>query len=134
MNSELAEKIQKRLARLPMSCAIIDGDSGFTEVLVELMSGLGFVVSEFETGVEFSEVYENYRFDVVMITWNTDGFSGAQVIAHIESMLEPYPSIVVMFEDNASISVQLSISPIGFLFKPFDSNRVMTLIWGAIGE
>jgi len=134
MNFELAAKIKNRLGRFPMSCAIIDGDKVFSEILVELMSGLGFVVSEFDSGSEFSEVYENFRFDVVMITWNADGFSGAEVVAHIESLPEPYPSIIVMFEDNASISVQLSLAPIGFLFKPFDSNRVMTLIWGAIGE
>lgn len=131
---ELAENIVRLLMKTPMSCAIVDKEEEYCEHLSNVLYDLGFDVSIFDDAKSFKPAYNKSKFDIVIVSWDMESFMGENVVEAIKECGEPYPSIVLGCDGGGSLSFQLALPPVGFLFKPFDANRLFEVIHRAIEE
>ena len=131
---ELAENIVRVLAKGPKVCAVVDSDRKFTEPFAKVLNNLGFEVFVFNNSTEFVTQSEEYRFDIVVIAWDVQPISGMQVVEKIRNAGVPYPAIVIACDVGESVSFQLAISPVGFLFKPFEAGQLMQILSKSIGD
>jgi DNA-binding NtrC family response regulator len=131
---ESAEKIVRILATRPVSCAVIDRDHVFRTLFSQVLDDLGFLVYGFDNSYEFLRKNKEGRFDIVILSWNSKPISGMKVVERIRRNGEPYPSLIIGCEGGESVSLQLALAPIGFLFKPFDAQHLMTMLLKALGE
>jgi DNA-binding NtrC family response regulator len=98
-----------------------------------VLDDLGFAVSSFNNGNEFTEIYKKVRFDVVIISWDICPNLGGMVVESIRHRGEPYPALIVACDGGESVSFQLALSPVGFLFKPYDAKQLMEILCKAVG-
>jgi FixJ family two-component response regulator len=116
-----------------MSCAIVDADSEYRSHLAKVLDDLGFLVLEFGDSRCFIVQNKECRFDIVILSWNIEPIPGVQVVEAVRENGEPYPSLIVECDGGESVSLQLVLAPIGFLFKPFDAQHLMQVLEKAIG-
>ena len=128
-----ANSIVETLREKPMSCAIVDADPEYRAHLAKVLDDLGFLVFEFGSSVLFQEQHKACRFDVIILSWNIEPLSGGVVVESIRELGKPYPALIVECDGGESVSFQLAIAPVGFLFKPFDSRHFFEVLEKAIG-
>lgn len=129
-----ATEIVRILDGCPMSVAIVDSDEQFSILLTQVVEDLGFIVKRFDHGRDFERAYSPGKFDVVILSWEVVPVSGAQMVESIRNAGEPYPSLIVECDGGDSISFQLALLPVGFLFKPFDAPHLMGVLSKAVKE
>jgi len=134
MCAELAEKIVAALRERPMSCAVVDGDDEYRAHLARVLDDLGFEVSSFGGSGDFEKQQRDFRFDVIILSWNVEPVPGGEVVESIRRLGEPYPALIVECDGGESVSFQLALAPVGFLFKPFDAGRLMEVLGNAVED
>ena len=130
---EAANNIVRLLRECPKACAIVDNDDEYRNHLSKVLDDLGFLVFSFGNSHEFLIQNKACRFDVVILSWNIEPIAGVQVVETIRENGEPYPALIVECDGGESVSLQLAIAPIGFLFKPFDAQHLMQMLEKAVG-
>jgi len=128
MSEHSLEYIIGSLKNNPKTCAVIDNDDEFLEVIRRILQGYGFLVFGFNDSQEFVDSYDKGQFDIIILDWELLPVSGMEVIEMIRSEGEPYPALIVACDGGESVSFQLALPPIGFLFKPFDTQRLSTML------
>jgi FixJ family two-component response regulator len=125
---EVAKDIVNILTKNPMSCAIVDPEKEYSEYLSNVLYDLGFDMSVFNNEKDFNSVCCKSNFDIVIVSWDMETFLGEDVVESLRKCGEPYPSIIVGCDGGNSVSFQLALSPVGFLFKPFEAKRLFEVV------
>jgi DNA-binding NtrC family response regulator len=126
MCRDVAENIVRMLLENPMSCAIVDQEEGYRECVAQVVDDLGFETSLFYGREDFEESHGRRKFDLVIVSWDAESNLGEDVVEAIGKCGEPHPSLIVGCD--GSLSFHLALSPVGFLFKPFDVKHFMEVI------
>ena len=126
---EVAKDIVNILTKNPMSCAIVDTEEEYSEHLSNVLYDLGFDMSVFNNEKDFNAVCCESNFDIVIVSWDMEEtFLGEDVVKALRDCGRPYPSIIIGCDGGSSLSFQLALPPIGFLFKPFEANRLFEVV------
>ena len=128
---DAANRIVAVLDRSPMSCVVVDTDAEYRGHLAKVLEDLGFLVFCFGDGHEFERQCEECRFDVVILSWSVELLGGG-VVESIRRAGKPYPALIIECDAGESVSLQLAIAPVGFLFKPFDARHLMEVLGKAV--
>jgi DNA-binding NtrC family response regulator len=130
----VAKDIVETLKGHPMSCAVVDGDVEYRNHLAKVLDDLGFLVFHFGNSREFEIQHRECRFDVVILSWSVEPLSGGAVVESIRRLGEPFPALVIECDGGESVSFQLALAPVGFLFKPFDVGHLMEVLRKAVED
>ncbi len=131
MCRDVAREIIDTAGPKGLSCAVVD-EGEYGVFLADVVEDLGFSVYVFREGKVFEDEYKKNRFDVVILSWNP--LWGESAVAFVRMEGKPYPSLIVSSDGGESVSFNLAISPVGFLFKPFDVRHFMETLLKAVKD
>ena len=127
-----AKNIVDILRRRPMTCAVINRDLEYRGLLAKVLCDLGFSVCLFQDSVEFWPEHRLRGFDLVVLDWEAPFVGCAGLVESIRGLGKPYPALIIEHTVGESVSFQLAIAPVGFLFKPFDAAHLMGVLEKAV--
>jgi two-component system response regulator HydG len=110
---------------------IVDDDAGMCETLSDIMEDKGYRTFIALDGHEAIEKVKEINFDVILMDIRMPGMNGVETFRQIKS-IQPHTAVVMMtayaFEDL--IKEALDEGAYGVLYKPFDMERMLSIIDG----
>ena len=131
---EATEKLSIMLAAQPLSLVVVDEDEEYRDIISQIMTEVGFIVSEFSDPMEMLDIYRQFRFDCIILQWDIEGMMGTVIMDEVYRVGRPFASVVVSCEGGRSISIHSPFSPAAFLFKPFSAEKLIKTLLEVIGE
>ena len=129
-----AKELSEMLARRPLSLVVVDDDEKYRNIISELLVELGFIVSGFSEASEMMDIYCQFRFDIIILQWEFEEMTGVVAMDEMYRIGKPLPSVIVSCEGGKSVSITAPFSPSAFLFKPFNSEKLIDMLLEVIGD
>lgn len=113
--------------------AIVDDDASVRVALQNLVRSLGMAVRTFASAEDFLAILQGASIDCVITDVQMDGLGGVELALALRSLGYETPVIfITAFPDERVRARALGAGGIGFLPKPFDSQKLIGLIETAL--
>lgn len=113
--------------------AIVDDDASVRVATQNLLRSLGLAVRTFASAEDFLAILESTSVDCVITDVQMDGLGGVELATALRSRGYEIPVIfITAFPDERVRARALTAGGIGFLAKPFDSQKLIGLIERAL--
>jgi CheY-like chemotaxis protein len=133
MREEFAQKILLVATNRHLRCLVYDQAGDLRLAIEQCLRDLGLEVFGTNSGVDAVELHRQQPFDVLILQWSHEVISGSWILDKIYDTNAVRPSVVVMVSDErASLVFPFSVS--GIIFKPFSAEKLIKVVWDAIGE
>jgi DNA-binding NtrC family response regulator len=107
---------------------VVDDDKDVREVISDRLDHLGFVVVQASDGLDALAKMHQRRFDVVVTDCNTPRLDGLDFLRQCQLAWPGTPVILMSAVRDATEKLAEACGAFGGLRKPFDANRLITLV------
>jgi two-component system, LuxR family, response regulator FixJ len=108
---------------------IIDDDEAMRESLNFLLDSAGFDVTLFESAVSFLEALPGLEFGSVLSDVRMPGMDGLELLKRMKASHSPFPILIMTGHGDIPLAVEaMKLGAIDFLEKPFEDDRLVTMI------
>ncbi|MFH1075380.1 MAG: response regulator [Pseudomonadota bacterium] len=112
---------------------IADDSSTMRKIIKNILTGIGVQkILEAQDGVEALRKVEECHIDVILTDWNMPRMNGLEFIKNIRSKkeLDNTKIIVITAEGSGKVEPALEAGANGFLYKPFNTNKLREVLEG----
>ena len=113
---------------------VIDDEELLIRTMNKLLEKAGYEVYTVKNGEDAIAIVEEEDFDLGICDIRMPGKNGIEVVQVIQNSLltkkkKPFPIIFVTgFADENMEANAKKLSPVGYLFKPFDANELLSIV------
>jgi len=107
---------------------VVDDDKDVREVISDRLDHLGFVVVQASDGLDALAKMHQRRFDVVVTDCNMPRLDGLDFLRQCQLSWPATPVILMSAARDAMEKLAVACGAFGGLRKPFDANRLITLV------
>jgi DNA-binding NtrC family response regulator len=132
MLSKAAEKLAIFCQGKTIRCAVVEYDTALRVLIARVLRDLGLEVLAAENGREVVVAHYNQPFDLVILHWFNRGLNGEQTLETMNALSDQMPKVIIMTGQEA-VSMHSPVPVAGFLFKPFDLDKLATVVLDALG-
>ena len=114
---------------------LVDDDRSVLRSMEYLLASDGLKVRAFNKPEEFLTHAATHPVSVVVTDIWMEGVTGLEILARM-CAISPRPRVIVITarEDLAARATAMAIGPVAFFMKPFDDEKFLTAVRGALGQ
>jgi two-component system, LuxR family, response regulator FixJ len=114
---------------------VIDDDEAMRDSLSFLLESAGFDVTLFESAVKFLDAMPELAFGCVVSDVRMPGLDGIELLKRMKTRPASFPIIIMTGHGDIPLAVEaMKLGAIDFLEKPFEDDRLITMIEMAIRQ
>jgi two-component system response regulator FixJ len=114
---------------------VIDDDEAMRDSLQFLLDSSGFDVTLFETAQNFLDALPGLAFGCVVSDVRMPGIDGIELLKRMKAARSSYPIVIMTGHGDVPMAVEtMKLGAIDFLEKPFEDERLTTMIESAIRQ
>jgi len=114
---------------------VIDDDAAMRDSLEFLLDSSGFDVTLFEAAQDFLDTLSGLPFGCVVSDVRMPGMDGIELLKHMKAADNRFPIVIMTGHGDVPLAVEaMKLGAIDFLEKPFEAERLTTMIESAIRQ
>jgi two-component system response regulator FixJ len=114
---------------------VIDDDEAMRDSLNFLLDSSGFGVTLFETAQAFLDKLPGLAFGCVVSDVRMPGIDGIELLKRMKAQHSPFPILIMTGHGDVPLAVEaMKLGAVDFLEKPFEDDRLTTMIETAIQQ
>lgn len=114
---------------------VIDDDEAMRDSLNFLLDSSGFGVTLFDDAQAFLEVLPGLAFGCVVSDVRMPGIDGIELLKRMKAQQSPFPILIMTGHGDVPLAVEaMKLGAVDFLEKPFEDDRLTTMIETAIRQ
>jgi two-component system, LuxR family, response regulator FixJ len=114
---------------------VIDDDEAMRDSLSFLLESAGFDVTLFESALKFLDALPELAFGCVVSDVRMPGLDGIELLKRMKTRPGAFPIIIMTGHGDIPLAVEaMKLGAIDFLEKPFEDDRLITMIEMAIRQ
>src|SRR6266436_1433560 len=114
---------------------VIDDDEAMRDSLSFLLESAGFDVTLFESALEFLDALPELAFGCVVSDVRMPGLDGIELLKRMKTRTGALPIIIMTGHGDIPLAVEaMKLGAIDFLEKPFEDDRLITMIEMAVQQ
>ncbi|CUU20633.1 response regulator transcription factor FixJ [Bradyrhizobium barranii] len=114
---------------------IIDDDEAMRDSLNFLLDSSGFGVTLFDDAQAFLDVLPGLAFGCVVSDVRMPGIDGIELLKRMKAQQSPFPILIMTGHGDVPLAVEaMKLGAVDFLEKPFEDDRLITMIETAIRQ
>ncbi|WP_027515579.1 response regulator FixJ [Bradyrhizobium sp. WSM1417] len=114
---------------------VIDDDEAMRDSLNFLLESSGFAVTLFNNAQSFLNALPGLAFGCVVSDVRMPGLDGIELLKRLKAQHCPFPILIITGHGDVPLAVgAIKLGAVDFLEKPFDDDRLITLIESAVRE
>jgi two-component system response regulator FixJ len=114
---------------------VIDDDAGMRDSLQFLLESSGFGVTLFESAQNFLDALPGLAFGCVVSDVRMPGMDGIELLKHMKAAGSRLPILIMTGHGDVPLAVEaMKLGAVDFLEKPFEDERLTTMIESAIRQ
>jgi two-component system response regulator FixJ len=114
---------------------VIDDDEAMRDSLSFLLDSAGFNVRLFEAALNFLDVLPDLDFGCVVSDVRMPGLDGIELLKRMKSVHSTFPIVIMTGHGDVPLAVEaMKLGAVDFLEKPFEDERLIGMIEGAIRQ
>src|SRR5262245_31105851 len=112
---------------------VMDDDAAVRDSLQFLLDSSGFSVRLFETAQSFLDVLPDLAFGCVVSDVRMPGMDGIELLKRLKAEHSTFPILIMTGHGDVPLAVEaMKLGAVDFLEKPFEDDRLTTMIDAAI--
>jgi two-component system response regulator FixJ len=120
---------------MPRKVYVIDDDEAMRDSLMFLLDSAGFEVTLFEAAQQFLDAFSALSFGCVVSDVRMPGIDGIELLKLLKAAHSTFPIVVMTGHGDVPLAVEaMKLGAVDFLEKPFEDDRLIAMIDGAIRE
>ncbi|WFU70486.1 MULTISPECIES: response regulator FixJ [unclassified Bradyrhizobium] len=114
---------------------VIDDDAAMRDSLSFLLDSSGFGVTLFEDAQSFLDALPGLAFGCVVSDVRMPGLDGIELLKRMKAQASPFPVLIMTGHGDVPLAVEaMKLGAVDFLEKPFEDDRLTTMIETAIRQ
>jgi len=114
---------------------VIDDDEAMRDSLNFLLDSSGFGVTLFDDAQAFLDVLPGLAFGCVVSDVRMPGIDGIELLKQMKAQQSPFPILIMTGHGDVPLAVEaMKLGAVDFLEKPFEDDRLTTMIETAIRQ
>jgi two-component system, LuxR family, response regulator FixJ len=114
---------------------VIDDDEAMRDSLSFLLESAGFDVTLFESALKFLDALPELAFGCVVSDVRMPGLDGIELLKRMKTRPGAFPIVIMTGHGDIPLAVEaMKLGAIDFLEKPFEDDRLITMIEMAIRQ
>ena len=114
---------------------VIDDDAAMRDSLNFLLDSSGFGVTLFDNAQAFLDALPGLAFGCVVSDVRMPGLDGIELLKRMKAQASPFPILIMTGHGDVPLAVEaMKLGAVDFLEKPFDDDRLTTMIETAIHQ
>ncbi|MGL9619958.1 response regulator FixJ [Bradyrhizobium sp. U531] len=114
---------------------VIDDDAAMRDSLNFLLDSTGFDVTLFDNAQSFIDALPGLGFGCVVSDVRMPGLDGIELLKRMKAQQSPFPILIMTGHGDVPLAVEaMKLGAVDFLEKPFDDDRLTTMIESAIRQ
>ncbi|QOG18074.1 MULTISPECIES: response regulator FixJ [Bradyrhizobium] len=114
---------------------VIDDDAAMRDSLNFLLDSSGFGVTLFEDAQSFLDALPGLAFGCVVSDVRMPGLDGIELLKRMKAQASPFPILIMTGHGDVPLAVEaMKLGAVDFLEKPFEDDRLTTMIETAIRQ
>src|SRR6267143_5270632 len=114
---------------------VIDDDEAMRDSLIFLLDSANFKVTLFETALSFLEALPGLDFGCVVSDVRMPGLDGIELLKRMKAGNSTFPIVIMTGHGDIPLAVEaMKLGAIDFLEKPFEDDRLITMIEMAVQQ
>ena len=114
---------------------VIDDDEAMRDSLSFLLDSSGFGVTLFDDAQAFLDVLPGLAFGCVVSDVRMPGIDGIELLKRMKAQQSPFPILIMTGHGDVPLAVEaMKLGAVDFLEKPFEDDRLTTMIETAIRQ
>jgi two-component system response regulator FixJ len=114
---------------------VIDDDAAMRDSLDFLLDAAGFGVTLFDNAQSFIEALPGLAFGCVVSDVRMPGLDGIEFLKWMKAQNSPFPILIMTGHGDVPLAVEaMKLGAVDFLEKPFEDDRLITMIESAIHQ
>jgi len=114
---------------------IIDDDEAMRDSLSFLLDSAGYRVTLFETATSFLEALTRLEFGCIVSDVRMPGIDGIELLNRMKAAGSKFPILIMTGHGDVPLAVEaMKLGAVDFLEKPFEDDRLVAMIEGAIRQ
>lgn len=112
---------------------VIDDDAAMRDSLNFLLESSGFDVTLFDNAKDFIDTLPGLAFGCVVSDVRMPGIDGIELLKRMKAQNSPFPILIMTGHGDVPLAVEaMKLGAVDFLEKPFEDDRLITMIETAI--
>jgi two-component system response regulator FixJ len=112
---------------------VIDDDAAMRDSLNFLLDSSGFGVTLFDDALAFLDALPGLTFGCVVSDVRMPGLDGIELLKRMKAQQSPLPILIMTGHGDVPLAVEaMKLGAVDFLEKPFEDDRLITMIESAI--
>ena len=114
---------------------VIDDDEAMRDSLNFLLDSSGFGVTLFDSAQSFIDALPGLAFGCVVSDVRMPGLDGIELLKRMKAQQSPFPILIMTGHGDVPLAVEaMKLGAVDFLEKPFEDDRLITMIESAIRQ
>ena len=114
---------------------VIDDDAAMRDSLNFLLDSAGFEVTLFESAQNFLDALPDLAFGCIVSDVRMPGIDGIELLKRMKAVQSSLPILIMTGHGDVPLAVEaMKLGAIDFLEKPFEDERLITMIESAIRQ
>jgi two-component system response regulator FixJ len=114
---------------------VIDDDAAMRDSLNFLLDSAGFGVTLFDNAKDFLDALPGLAFGCVVSDIRMPGLDGIELLKRMKAQSSPFPILIMTGHGDVPLAVEaMKLGAVDFLEKPFEDDRLTTMIESAIRQ
>ncbi|PPQ18463.1 two component transcriptional regulator, LuxR family [Bradyrhizobium shewense] len=114
---------------------VIDDDAAMRDSLNFLLDSAGFGVTLFDNAQSFLDALPGLAFGCVVSDVRMPGLDGIELLKRMKAQQSPFPILIMTGHGDVPLAVEaMKLGAVDFLEKPFEDDRLTTMIESAIRQ
>ena len=114
---------------------VIDDDAAMRDSLNFLLDSSGFGVTLFDNAQNFIDTLPGLAFGCVVSDVRMPGIDGIELLKRMKAQNSPFPILIMTGHGDVPLAVEaMKLGAVDFLEKPFEDDRLITMIEAAIRQ
>jgi two-component system, LuxR family, response regulator FixJ len=114
---------------------VIDDDAAMRDSLEFLLDSSGFDVTLFESAQNFLDALPGLAFGCVVSDVRMPGIDGIELLKHMKATDNRFPILIMTGHGDVPLAVEaMKLGALDFLEKPFEDERLTTMVESAIRQ
>jgi two-component system, LuxR family, response regulator FixJ len=114
---------------------VIDDDEAMRDSLNFLLDSSGFGVGLFESAQSFLDALPKLTLGCVVSDVRMPGIDGIELLKRMKALHSPFPVVIMTGHGDVPLAVEaMKLGAVDFLEKPFEDDRLITMIEAAIRQ
>ena len=120
---------------MPRKVYVIDDDEAMRDSLMFLLDSAGFEVTLFDAAQQFLDAVPTLSFGCVVSDVRMPGIDGMEILKRLKAARSRFPIVIMTGHGDVPLAVEaMKLGAVDFLEKPFEDERLIAMIDGAIRE